>query len=158
MLFRLYRDEDFAALYALEERCFQPPLRFGRGYMRQLLENANSATWIAEGGDGKLVGFAIVEWGEGSDGIEAYLQTIEVDLKYRGQGIGKELLRRAEASAQAADAGTLRLHVDTLNETAIRLYERHGYRREGREENYYARGRPALVYVKRLRPSQSGRD
>jgi len=150
VLYRLYQPEDFAALYAIEERCFEPPLRFGRGYMRQLVEHADSATWIAEGGDAQMAGFAIVEWGEALGGIEAYLQTIEVAPERRGQGIGAELLRRTEDTAQAAHARTIRLHVDTRNEKAIRLYERHGHAREGREENYYARGRPALVYVKRL--------
>jgi len=42
------------------------------------------------------------------------------------------------------------LHVDVTNAGAIRLYEVHGYRCEGREENYYPRGRAALIYVKRL--------
>lgn len=150
MNYRLYLPEDFAALYAIEERCFEPPLRFGRRYMRQLVEQADAATWIAEEPDGQMAGFAIVEWGEGFGGIEAYLQTIEVAPERRGKGIGAELLRRAEVSAQAADARAIWLHVDALNTTAIRLYERDGYAREGREENYYARGRPALVYAKRL--------
>jgi len=150
VIYRLYQPEDFAALYAIEERCFEPPLQFGRGYMRQLVEHSDSATWIAEGEDAQLAGFAVVEWGEAPGGIEAYLQTIEVAPERRGQGIGAELLRRAEGSAQEAHARTIRLHVDARNEKAIRLYERHGYTREGREENYYARGRPALVYVKRL--------
>ena len=30
-------------------------------YMRQLVESADSATWIAED-DGQIAGFAIVEW------------------------------------------------------------------------------------------------
>jgi ribosomal protein S18 acetylase RimI-like enzyme len=42
------------------------------------------------------------------------------------------------------------LHVDAENAGAIRLYESGGYRLEGRQENYYARGRAALIYSKRL--------
>ena len=37
MLYRLYQPGDFAALYAVEELCFEPPFRFSRAYMRQLI-------------------------------------------------------------------------------------------------------------------------
>jgi len=33
---------------------------------------------------------------------------------------------------------------------ALRLYEINGYLIEGRQENYYRRNRPALVYTKSL--------
>ena len=86
MIYRLYRPEDFAALYAIEELCFQPPFRFGRGFMRSLIDDVHSATWIAEA-DGQLAGFAVVDWrreeaglghvpaesvsGAGADGLNA---------------------------------------------------------------------------------------
>jgi ribosomal-protein-alanine N-acetyltransferase len=151
-MFRLYKLEDFAALYAIEEVCFQPPLRFGRRYMRSLVESENAATWIAEQ-DGEMAGFVIVDWMGEKDEEEptsAYLQTIEVKQEWRGQGIGRELLRKAEGSAGAAGAELLWLHVDAENAAAIRMYEEHGYCAEGREEDYYARGRAALIYAKRL--------
>jgi ribosomal protein S18 acetylase RimI-like enzyme len=61
------------------------------------------------------------------------------------------LLRRAEGSARAAGAALVWLHVDAENSTAIRLYETHGYAHRGREENYYPRRRPALIYAKELK-------
>jgi ribosomal protein S18 acetylase RimI-like enzyme len=149
MRYRLYQSADFAALYAVEELCFAPPFRFSRAYMRQLVRNANCATWIAEK-DGELTGFAIVEWEQRAEENGAYIQTIEVTPSQRGQGIGGELLRRVEDSAEAAGAGKIWLHVDAKNSAAIRLYEGRGYERQGREERYYARHRAALVYGKRL--------
>jgi [ribosomal protein S18]-alanine N-acetyltransferase len=147
--YRPYTAEDFAQLYAIEEVCFQPPHRFNRSYMRQLVESAEAATWIAEEA-GQLAGFAIVEWSRESGRLFAYIQTIEVLPDQRGQGVGAELLRRLEASAVAAGAQTIWLHVDAENRAAIRLYQAHGYLCEGREENYYGRGRPALIYAKGL--------
>ncbi|MGA3046642.1 MAG: N-acetyltransferase [Terracidiphilus sp.] len=149
VLYRLYKPEDFTALYEIEEICFQPPFRFGRGYMRQLVSSADAATWIAEE-DGQMAGFAIVEWELETDGTIAYIQTLEVDPEQRGAGVGAELLRRVEGSARMAGADRIWLHVDAENGGAIRLYERHGYRINGREENYYAHGRAALVYSKAL--------
>jgi ribosomal protein S18 acetylase RimI-like enzyme len=168
VLFRPYTAEDFAALYAIEELCFQPPMRFGRGQMRRLVERRNAATWIAEQG-GQLRGFAIVEWGRERSGVPsdgsssmgctgevvAYIQTIEVAPDQRGQGAGGELLHRVEASARAAGAQLIRLHVDAENTAALRLYEAHGYRIEGRQEKYYPHGRAALICLKALKAGPS---
>jgi ribosomal protein S18 acetylase RimI-like enzyme len=155
MFYRPYRPEDFAALYAIEELCFQPPLRFSRAYMRKLVESVNAATWIAEE-DGRMAAFAIVEWSEDDGATIAYIQTIEVAPEKRRQGIGGELMRRVEQSAQAAGANAIWLHVDAENDGAIHLYQTHGYRRTGREANYYSRGRAALVFAKLLRDQAEG--
>ncbi len=152
MLYRLYLPDDFAALYAIEEACFQPPLRFSRAYMGQLTEQTHGATWIAEDG-ARTCGFAIVDWTREGAQLTAYIQTIEVIAEARGQGIGEELMRRIEISAHTAGAGAIWLHVDARNGAAIRLYERHGYQYRGRRQGYYGRGTAALVYDKALLPA-----
>jgi ribosomal protein S18 acetylase RimI-like enzyme len=149
VLYRKYIEKDFAELYAIEELCFQPPFRFGRWQMRRLVRSANTATWIAEQ-DGRMCGFAIADWTEQAGQIAAYIQTIEVAPDSRGQGVAGELLSRIEASARAAGAQYIWLHVDAENASAIRLYETNGYRINGREENYYPYGKAALVCSKPL--------
>lgn len=149
MLYRPYTSRDFAQLYAIEELCFEPADRFGRRYMQQLLKSSNTATWIAEN-DGQMAGFAIVQWRERKKRITAYIQTIEVSPESRGQGVGRELLARIGDSSRTASAALIWLHVDAANTAAIRLYEGHGYSCEGRQENFYPRGLPALIYLKRL--------
>jgi [ribosomal protein S18]-alanine N-acetyltransferase len=149
MHYRLYRPEDFSQLYAIEELCFQPPIRFPRRYMRQLVDSPASATWVAEE-DQKMAGFAIVDWTQESDQTIAYIQTVEVAPAHRNRGIATELLRRVESSAIAAGARVLWLHVAEQNATAIRLYHAHGYLLQGREENFYAPGLPALIFSKPL--------
>jgi ribosomal protein S18 acetylase RimI-like enzyme len=152
VLYRPYTPQDFDALYAIEERSFKPPLRFGRRYMRQLVSRAKGATWIAEE-DERPIGFAIVEWSEHKDKITAYVQTIEVSPEARGRGVGRALLGRIEDSARLAGARVIWLHVDAENAAAIRLYEACGYRCEGRQEDYYPLGGAAFIYVKRLGPA-----
>ena len=149
MLYRPYKPEDFDPLFALEELCFAPPSRFSRRYMRHLVTRSNSATWIAEE-DGQIAGFAIVEWMIEKDMITAYIQTIEVAAEARNRGVGSELLIRTESAAQFAGARLIWLHVEVANEGAIRLYEAHGYNCVGRKEDYYPRGRAALIYQKRI--------
>lgn len=153
MLYRLYSTEDFAAIYAIEEVCFQPPQRFSRAYMRQLVRQPDAATWIAEQ-DGRICGFGLVEWARKAGETVAYIQTLEVLPSARGQGVGGELLRRIEGSVRGAGAATIWLHVDAENAVAIRVYERDGYSLTGREEDYYGRGKPGLVYAKPLRVEQ----
>ena len=149
MVYRPYIPEDFAQLYALEEACFAPPERFGRRYMRQLVQRLRAATWIAEEGE-RMTGFAIGVWAERKSEVTAYIQTIEVVHDARGRGIGTELLGRVEESARMAGAALIWLHVEAGNAGAIRLYEAQGYCCEGRQENYYPPDRAALIYVKRL--------
>ncbi len=151
MLYRLFQPGDFTQLYAIEELCFEPPFRFSRALMRQLTQSARIATWIAEEND-QMTGFAIVDL-EPAAAPVAYIQTLEVTPSQRGRGIGSELLRRIESSACEAGARTIWLHVDVENAPAIRLYEAHNYTRQGREEHYYARHRPALIYRKTLKSS-----
>ena len=149
MNYRLFQPDDFHDLYAIEEICFQPPQRFTRRYMRQLLASSEAVTWIAEQ-DRTMAGFAIVEWSQQVTGIVAYIATIEVLPNYCGQGTGAELLRRLEGSANAERASEIWLHVDAENNPAIHLYERGGYQKSGRADHYYARNRPAVIYVKSL--------
>jgi ribosomal protein S18 acetylase RimI-like enzyme len=149
VVYRLYTPEDFAQLYAIEEVCFEHPFRFGRQYMRHLVDSSDAATWIAEE-DGRMVGFSIAEWGREQGKRIAYLQTIEVTPEARGGGVGAELLRLCEDSARVAGAQRIWLHVDAENESAIRLYQRNRYVFEGRQENYYPRGRAALIAAKAL--------
>ena len=147
--YRLYQDGDFPRIYAIEELCFKPPLRFGRGMMRQLVDSSVTATWIAEE-DSTMLGFAIVEWTREPDHITAYIPTLEVRPEQRRRGIGAELLGRLEASATDAGAALIWLHVDAENDPAIRLYHAAGYQRSGRHEHYYARYRAAEIYMKAL--------
>ena len=147
--YHLFERGDFDELYAIEEVCFAPPQRFTRRYMRDLIGSSDSATWIAEK-RGRIVGFAILEWAQQAAGVFAYIATLEVLPAWRGRGIGAELLRRLEGSANAERAVAVWLHVDLENAEAIRLYERLGYQSTARADHYYARNRPAAIYSKSL--------
>ena len=147
MHFRLYQDDDFAALYEIELACFQPPFRFSRATMRQLISDPDSATWIAFEHE-QMAGFAIVYWSHPPEQSVAYIQTLEVAPAHRNRGIAGELLRRLEESVRSAGAQVIWLHVAESNAPAIRLYESHGYIQQGRERDFYAKTIDALLYAK----------
>src|SRR5579864_1699542 len=114
MNYRLYEYDDFDDLFAIEEVCFQSPERFTRRYMRELIASQETATWIAEE-NGCMAGFAIVEFIRQVAPTVAYISTIEVLPVQRGHGIGAELLRRLEGSANAEKSTGIWLHVDLEN-------------------------------------------
>lgn len=149
MNYRLFERDDFSDLYAVEEVCFKPPQRFSRPYMRNLIASPDTATWIAEE-KRQMAGFGIVEWSQQITGTVAYIATIEVLPDQRGRGVGAELMRRLEGSANAEQAVFIWLHVDAENAPAMRLYERCGFHNSGRADHYYARNRPAAIYAKGL--------
>lgn len=60
-----------------------------------------------ETGDARLVGFVNVAW---DGGIHAFLLDTCVDPARQGEGVGRELVRRATDAAR--DAGCAWLHVD----------------------------------------------
>jgi ribosomal protein S18 acetylase RimI-like enzyme len=145
--YRLYREDDFTQLYAIELACFEPQFRFSRNTMRMLIADPSSATWVAEEQE-QLAGFAIVFWSQPPEQPLAYIQTLEVALAHRNRGIAGKLLRLLEESAKSAGAHVIWLHVAETNAPAIRLYQAHGYSQQGREENYYTQGTAALLYAK----------
>jgi ribosomal protein S18 acetylase RimI-like enzyme len=154
MRYRPYQFADFEPLYAIEEACFAPPLRFPRLYMRRILTAPGTAAWVAEDERG-LAGFAVSSPKRTQGGPVAYIETIEVAPDRRKTGVGAELLSRIEASALEVGIYAVALHVDEQNATAIRLYEGAGYTQTGREANFYPDRRPALVYIKPLTSPRS---
>ncbi|MGC8784833.1 MAG: GNAT family N-acetyltransferase [Armatimonadota bacterium] len=58
----------------------------------------------------------------------SYLESLAVDVRYRGQGIGTLLLERCFEESRQAGKREISLHVVDTNPHAKRLYERMGFR------------------------------
>ena len=141
------RAEDVDALCAIENAAFLTD-RISRRSFRQLIERETAETLVAEI-DGALAGYAMVLVRKGT-GV-ARLYSIAASSDFAGKGVGRALLEAAEKVAFDHDRLMLRLEVREDNPRAISIYERSGYRRTGRETNYYEDGMSALRYEKTLR-------
>lgn len=141
------RAADIDALVAIEHRAFTTD-RISRRSFRTLLERATAATLIAEA-DGTPVGYCVVLFRKGSGVARLYSLAALADSGEKG--VGRQLLAAAEQAAYQRDRLLLRLEVREDGQRAIALYERNGYRRIGREADYYEDGGPALRYEKILR-------
>jgi ribosomal-protein-alanine N-acetyltransferase len=158
---RLFEEQDLSAVYAMEEACFAPPLRFSRALLRSLVFSAECRTWMGLA-DGVVCGFAIVsliaeddpdddeDSLEDADSGAAYLWTIEVLEAYRGKGVARMLLKRAEENARESGKSKMVLHVSERNAAAIALYEGCGYERVGFAPAMYGAHENGFRYDKAL--------
>ncbi|OQM73535.1 peptidase C39 family protein [Manganibacter manganicus] len=144
---RTARASDVDALAAIENAVFSGD-RISRRSFRLLIERETAETLIAES-DGRVAGYAIVLFRKGSGMARLYSLAVAPD--FSGKGVGRILLGVAEEIAFAHGRMLLRLEVREDNLRAIAIYERAGYRRIGRELDYYEDGQPALRYEKPLR-------
>jgi [ribosomal protein S18]-alanine N-acetyltransferase len=148
---REYRATDLEAMFRLDEACFAEEFRFDRESMREFAEDGNAVVRVAEKVGGEMVGFVIVHLERVLTGRRAYVVTLDVAAECRQQGLGRRLMREAEARASAAGVRGMQLHVFTGNAGAIRFYERLGYERIRVQRRFYGdAGLDAFVYGKEL--------
>lgn len=98
-----------------------------------IFENDLTPVFVAEDETDGVVGYAflIVKETEGSHILqnrrELYIDDLCVDEKCRGKHIGTELFRFVEAKAKAEGFDSVTLNVWSLNESAMKFYEKCGF-------------------------------
>ena len=148
---RLATLADLSGLVALENEAFASD-RLSRSSLRYYIR-AQSAGLVVVVRRGDLLGYCLVAFRKGSS--RARLYSLAVGRAHRGLRLGAVLLRAAERLARGRGAQVLHLEVRSRNRRAIALYEKHGYRRFDRIDDYYEDGATALCYEKPL-PRRSG--
>ncbi|EKG31894.1 GNAT family N-acetyltransferase/peptidase C39 family protein [Pseudomonas avellanae] len=145
----IFRDavaDDVEALLVLENECFEGDRLTPRSF-HWMIRRANACLIVAEPA-GQLTGYALVLFHRGTSLGRLY--SLAIADSVRGQGLGGQLLLRAEQQAVERDCAYLRLEVRPDNVAAIALYERSGYRRFAQVDDYYQDHAPALRYEKRI--------
>lgn len=124
------RESHLDAVAALETVCFTAP--WTREGLAEELQNPQAHFLVAEA-DGETAGYIGVQeiCGEG------YVTNVAVLPKYRRQGIGAQLVRAAIHGAEERGCDFLSLEVRVGNEAAVRLYEKLGFRVQGKRRNFY---------------------
>lgn len=82
---------------------------------------------------------------------EGHITNVAVGKKSRGKGIGSALVEDFIRLAEEKDLAFLTLEVRVSNETAIALYEKHGFKEVGRRKKYYENTEDAILMTKFLR-------
>ncbi len=97
-----------------------------------ILKEENSEVFIAEDEHHKYVGHLIVGQTRGQiTGLNfGYVFDIFVEEEFRGKGVGKLLLEKAEDYCRRKGHSRIALSVSATNDSAIKLYSRTGYKPE----------------------------
>lgn len=138
---------DLDDLVALEESSFATD-RLSRAQYRRHLDSETAQVLVASANHRHFLGTAVVFFRKSTR--IARLYSIATKRQARGKGVGSALLEGAEQLAAKRGCAALRLEVRKDNDSAIRLYERLGYKRIGHYDRYYGDGADAWRYEKAL--------
>lgn len=132
---------DIPAVHEIEQVVFPRDKWTEAQFWSELAGVPDSRYYVTARFRGRLVGYA----GLFAVGDEADVQTIAVAPQARGRGIGGALLGELVAAARQRGARRLCLEVRSDNQAAIGLYERAGFRVDGRRRDYYGPGQAATL-------------
>ena len=120
-----------------------------RSWVEKGARGKDSATFVAEESDGRLVGMA----GVFTDKEEYHVWGMWVSPELRGRGLGRELLDRVLYWAESTNPGReVLLDVNPEQSIAVRLYESRGFSRTGKTASL-GHHEPAITQEMRRGPS-----
>lgn len=118
-----------AQLFSIEKD-FEPNTSKQEQGLALLLKNQQTASiQVARDASGNVIGMVsvqlVISTAQGS--ASAWIEDMVIDVNFRGQGIGKQLLQRALAWAKDHGATRAQLLVDIENTGALAYYEHLGW-------------------------------
>lgn len=137
--------EDLAALWALEQACYEPERRQSRQSIAHSLASPHQSVWLLD--DDAGLAAALVLWHHAHT-VRVYAVHVRPDRQ--GHGLGRRLLAHTEALARAAGARRIVLEADAQRSGLLSWYRHAGYRRTDFREDFYGPGRPAYRLEKPL--------
>ena len=127
--YRLMREEDLAAVAAIEERIYEFPWTHGN-FLDSL--RAGYACWLCRDAQG-LMGYAVLM----NAADEVHLLNLSIALDHQRQGHGARMLEFLIGDARAAKARKIILEVRPSNEAGRRLYANFSFKQLGIRRDYY---------------------
>lgn len=103
-------------------------------FLEEMITTRNSTIIIAELNE-TLIGYVTIQGGRTKRNRHAAKVAMGILPSFRNKGIGFKLLQETEAWAVKQEMHRLELTVVTENEPAYRLYEKFGFKNEGKKED-----------------------
>ena len=130
----------------------EPWITLGRSYETSLaiVRDPTREVHLARDGSG-LAGFLILCM---TGAFVGYIQTICIDPRSRGRGLGSTLLQFAEQRIHRVSPNIF-MCVSSFNVGARRLYQRHGYEVVGELTDYIVKGHSEILLRKTFGPVSS---
>ena len=129
-------------------------MRFGRDFEKSyaLMRDASREVYVAvldaPSGSGSVLGFVVLVM---QGAFVGYVQSLAVDDRWRGRGIGTALMAFAEQRVFREQPNVF-ICASSFNPGAQRLYERLGYRRVGELTDFMVAGHSEILYRKTIGP------
>ena len=136
------QERHLAALAEIERACFHAPWS-----ENMLREELGKGIFLVAEQDGRTAGYV------GCQTVldEGYITNVAVFPQYRKKGIATALIKRVFELAREKKLAFVSLEVRVSNSAAIALYEKAGFKEEGRRKNFYRDPREdALIMTKRF--------
>ena len=145
-------DEEDALACARLMCSSEPWITLGRSYEPSLaiVGDPTREVYLARDESG-LTGFLILCM---TGAFVGYIQTICIDTRCRGRGLGSTLLHFAEQRIRRVSPNIF-MCVSSFNEGARRLYQRHGYEVVGELTDYIVKGHSEILLRKTFGPIAS---
>ena len=144
MQVRDYRPTDFHTLCLIDRQCFDRGTAYPAEEMAAVVERRGAVILVAENARGRVVAFVV---GHKLRGGVGHIVTLDVLPRYRGRGLGRELMLDCE---KRLGAPHMRLEAAVGNRAAQKLYASLGYAVVGRRARYYPDGADAWLLEKTL--------
>lgn len=132
-----------------------PWIRFGRDFEKSyaLVRDPSREVFVAvpgaaESDEDDVLGFVILVM---QGAFVGYVQSLAVDDRWRGHGIGTALMKFVEQRV-LRDQPNVFVCASSFNPGAQRLYERLGYRRVGELTDFMVAGHSEILYRKTVGP------
>ena len=129
--YRFANEQDLQEIVEIEKAAMSCPWSL-KSY-EEAIASDHSFIIVAED-DGQIAAFSVFYLTP----PEAELPDIVVDEKYRGQGLGRQLLTKSLEELEARDIDTIFLEVRVSNTPARRLYESFGFEEIGKRKYFYS--------------------
>ena len=133
---------DYEQLKDIENSCFKEPAWSENVFKEELMQNYKFY-YVAKYEE-KNIGYVGFE----RMGDDLNVQKIAVLEDYRNCGVASKLLEKVFEYQLEQELNKVFLEVDEKNKTAIKFYEKFGFKTISRRENYYKNGDACFVMLK----------
>ena len=142
---RPMKESDLNVVMYLENTCFVAPWGL-KDVKYELNDNPVSNLWVIESDLTGVVGF--VDYWITFD--SATVCQICINPVYQRKGLGSILIEEMIKDCRTENVRNITLEVRDHNVAAIKLYEKHGFKKTIVKDGYYTNGDNALYMIKEL--------
>lgn len=122
-------------LYGIEKQCFKLEA-FSKQQIAYLLTDYNSVS-LAARVNNELAGFIIGQIEVEQSVTAGHIITLDIAPNYHRKGVAQKLLQEIEAIFKEKGIKECRLEVREDNAAALNLYQKAGYQKISKLDNYY---------------------